>query len=192
MSGLGGPPRSKAVLGIAVLSVSVLLGSALKTRQIGRLQSRLALLDAEVADYKRKLNGATPNEAKARIDLLEQQLEKLGPRRLTQEQRRVITHHVSGLRDQVLIRSDRGAPDTLQFSRDLAGAFHAAGWTVRSGQVGAEVRRAPEGLALRARPSRHDALRIVAAALSAAGLHFCDDPAVSKADLEILITGIDH
>src|SRR4051812_48406351 len=57
---------------------------------IASLEHRLKLKDDRIADYERKLEGATPDEAKARIQALEHRLEALAPRRLSEEDKKML------------------------------------------------------------------------------------------------------
>ncbi len=54
---------------------------------ISNKDSEIAFLKSQRDDYKDKLSGASPAEAKARIDHLEARLAAIEPRRLTKEQR---------------------------------------------------------------------------------------------------------
>ena len=61
------------------------------------LNAQLRLRDDQIADYKNKLSGATPDEAKARIDTLEAQIKQLLPRSLTETQISALLAAVSGI-----------------------------------------------------------------------------------------------
>jgi hypothetical protein len=68
----------------AFLVVTVLLAGtiwlvvkALKAEQVGSLEARLKLRDDEIADYKRKLDGASPQQAHDRIEALERRIGQL-------------------------------------------------------------------------------------------------------------------
>jgi hypothetical protein len=50
--------------------------------------AQIQLQDRQITDYKEKLQGATPDQAKARIDDLENRLKRVEPRGLTDEQKR--------------------------------------------------------------------------------------------------------
>jgi len=56
--------------------------------------SQIELLEREIADYKEKLNGASPSDVKARLDTLEARLSHIEPRRLSLEQKRTIAENV--------------------------------------------------------------------------------------------------
>ena len=61
-----------------------------KNGEIASKASEIALLQRQRDDYKDKLSGASPDEAKAKIDDLERRLVLLEPRRLATEQRDAI------------------------------------------------------------------------------------------------------
>lgn len=104
----------------------------LKSNQISDLTGRLALRDDEISDYRRKLSGASPDEAKARIDGLESRIDQLMPRRVTAGQREQIRAALSGLIGHVSIGSDMACADAPAVAAALAGAFTAAGWSVQN------------------------------------------------------------
>jgi len=52
---------------------------------IANKESEIVLYKGQRDDYKDKLSGATPDQAKARIDSLEARLARVEPRRLTLE-----------------------------------------------------------------------------------------------------------
>ena len=59
----------------------------------GRLASKEAeirLQDRQLADYRDKLHVASPAEAKARIEALEQWLRRFEPRQLTDDQKKIL------------------------------------------------------------------------------------------------------
>ena len=116
--------------------------------QIANLQSRLSLKDDQIADYKTKLEGATPDEAKRRLDALELQVKALSPRRLTEEQKGKIGQSLKGSLGSIQIIQDMGAPDAKAYTADLALAFQAAGWAVALPAVLGLGNPPPSGVAL--------------------------------------------
>lgn len=102
----------------------------LKENRIEALEGRLKLRDDEITDYKRKLSGATPDEAKARIDSLEGRLNQLSPRRVTAEQREQIRTALVSIPGNAVIGSDMACADAPAFAAGLIAAFQAAGWGV--------------------------------------------------------------
>jgi hypothetical protein len=56
--------------------------------------SQIELLDRQIADYKVKLNDASPADAKDRIRALEARVGRVEPRQLSPEQKKVINENV--------------------------------------------------------------------------------------------------
>src|SRR5262249_2515916 len=95
--------------------------------------AQLELADRQIADYKQKLGGASPDEARARMDELEkglkaltQQIKVLQPRRLTAEQRHTIIERSRSLsgRPVVAIEYEGTCPDCTQYANDFVLAFN--------------------------------------------------------------------
>ncbi len=104
--------------------------------QLAHAQSALSLRDAQVQDYKEKLSGATPDEAKARLDILEEKLNKLSPRRISDSQKSAIVSAIRPFKGcQVNLVKDGAAPGMERFVRVVTSAFVDAGWSVNPGMV---------------------------------------------------------
>jgi hypothetical protein len=117
--------------------------------QIENLQSTIIAKQSLLSDYKDKLSGATPDEAKRRLDALELQVAALSPRRLTEKQKETITAKASVTKAHISIVSDAAVPDARAYANDLAVAFQSAGWTVTL-PMGIGIGNPPmTGLALR-------------------------------------------
>ena len=129
-----------AIWAIIYWSFRAILGS--KTAQI-------ELLDRQIADYRLKLHGATPDEAKARIDSLEARLKSIEPRRLVADRR---LEFIEALRAAAAPSSiaiiAEAAGDSPQFAADLARGFREAGWHVTEGGVMGIGNRPDSGIAL--------------------------------------------
>lgn len=150
--------------------------------RLSNIQSTLDLRNAQLQDYKDKLSGATPEEAKARMNALEARideivprLEALGPRRVTVEQRQAMAPILDQCRGaHVSIASDAASVDAAQMVKGLLAAFNSAGWVVSTPTVLGLGNPPPSGIALRAenlaqlRPEE----RCVADALRTAGLEY--------------------
>lgn len=142
--------------------------------QITNLQSRLSLRDDQIADYKTKLEGATPDEAKRRLDALELQVKALSPRRLTEDQKGKIIQSLKGVSGTIQIVQDIAAPDVRAYTADLALAFQAAGWSVAIPAVLGIGNPPPSGVGLRVEnPAAMQPIEIaVKRALEDAGIAF--------------------
>jgi hypothetical protein len=101
--------------------------------RIEGLEERNKYLGEQLVGYKEKLSGATPDEAKARLDALEAKVLSLGPRRLTADQQSRLRDALSKNRGSIRIAHDMAAPNVKAFSDDLIAAFQGAGWSVVPG-----------------------------------------------------------
>lgn len=140
--------------------------------------SEIALLKGQRDDYRDKLSGATPDQAKARIDALEGRLARLEPRRLTEQQRANLTARLrlpAGADYSIAISRDLSCADCVQLAADISAAFGSStGWHVSNpGEMGVS-NMPPHGIAVRcaniASPSPE--ARIVIDALHAIGIQF--------------------
>jgi hypothetical protein len=127
-------PLAFAIWTAALAALCWAVLSHLKSNQIGDLESRLNLRDDEIAEYKRKLDGASPDEAKARIDALEQRVEDgfkaLAPRDLSKEQKQKMIAALDRQRGHhVTVVQEAGVSDARLLSRKIADVFLAARWT---------------------------------------------------------------
>ena len=118
---------------------------------IGTLRARHELKDDQLADYKTKLEGRTPDEVKARIDTLETRLRELEPRRLDAAQRSAISNAVSGLNGRIAVTQDMAVQEARHLAGDIASAFRDASWNVSMGQVMGPSNPPATGLALKVR-----------------------------------------
>ncbi len=139
---------------IAVVIVGAVIWFAIGWSYSGVLNSKNAqieLQDRQLADYRDKLGGATPTEAKARIDALEKRLASIEPRRLSDAQRSTLIANLrlaSGTSYSIAIVSEASG-DSPQFAADLSGAFRAAGnWRISEPSVMGLGNRPPLGIAL--------------------------------------------
>ncbi|MGO9133783.1 MAG: hypothetical protein ACLP8A_07000 [Methylovirgula sp.] len=163
---------------------------------INSYEGRIKLKDDQISEYKDKLNGATPAEAKARLDALESQLKALSPRRLSSEQRNLIARAISGTKATINIVHDGASPDANQFAGDFLWAFQAGGWTVVPSMGIGIGNPAPTGLALRVvDPSALSAAdKVIQNALEAAHVSydlqggFRSPPIQPTYDLQLVIT----
>lgn len=94
------------------------------------------LLEDRLQDYKDKLSGATPEEARARMDALEARIEALGPRRIDGNHRREMIPHLDPFRGTaILIASDGSSADAAGMKGGVSAAFGMAGWVVTNSTV---------------------------------------------------------
>ncbi|MGM5020219.1 hypothetical protein [Tardiphaga sp. 367_B4_N1_1] len=121
---------------------------------ISNKDSEIALLKGQRDDYKDKLSGATPDQAKARIDALEgrlKQIEQTGPRSLAAEQRQALTQTARvpvGAQYALTIVTEGGCPDCPVYASILERAFRDAGWKIGNGMLMGPPQRPVRGIAL--------------------------------------------
>ena len=145
-----------------------------KAHQVENLESRLKLRDDEIADYKRKLAGASPEEAAQRIEALEQDVRRLRQAELSDQQLSTISDTIRGSAGSVLIIKDLAYSGGIRLFRQLQQAFAQAGWQVNVGSSDGGDFRPREGLAVALWPEdqRGETERKLLHALSEAALSF--------------------
>jgi hypothetical protein len=100
--------------------------------RLANADSKYELARARVEDYERKLQGASPDEARAKVQALEARLQNLEPRRLSDEQIRQLSEvlRLGNLARQVQIDVASGSPDGAMLQDGLIRAFIDARWKV--------------------------------------------------------------
>lgn len=133
------------------------------------LRERIQLRDDRATEYERKLQGASPDQAKAEIDELKQKLAALQPPRISADQSGQIVAIAAKLPAEIQVVYDGSDPHSANLARDFAEAFGRAGWGAsmlnNMGQGGP-----PRLLALIAQPG--DSANSAIDALHAAGVDF--------------------
>jgi hypothetical protein len=168
---------------VGLFIVGVVIWRILKHHYQGRLDTKddlIKLKDGQVQDYKDKLSGATPDEARQQIDDLQQQVGRLTKqRKLTPEQRKIISERVAqteppgeNYADVIYLHT---AHETAVFADDIAEALRNGGWSVHPDfTIGGQSRLSKRGLAI-AVPNMNDRAPYALAlgdALEKAGLSF--------------------
>jgi hypothetical protein len=143
---------------------------------IANKDSEIALFKGQRDDYKEKLSGATPEQAKARIDALESRLARLEPRRLTEAQRADLATRLrppTGVKYAVAVIRDMACIDCAQLAADISAAF-GVGWNVSNPAAMGIANMPPDGIAVRCPDiaSPPPEARLVIEAMRAAGLPF--------------------
>jgi hypothetical protein len=113
-------------------------GSRRERDYLGRVEVGLWPRNEPAESSKDKLSGVSLDEAKALINNLEQQLtnlkDKVEPRRLTEEQRRLIIENATlpeGTTYRISIQNELGS-DTTEYAGDFDNAFRQTpGWQIR-------------------------------------------------------------
>lgn len=120
--------------------------------KIETLEERLKLKDDTAAEYKRKLDGATPDEAKGRLDALEHLVDHLKPRELTDHQMTVLRQFLASTPGAVQVGFAMGEPTCQEYAGKIAGLYREAGWRVETVQIMAAWGPSYPGMGIIARP----------------------------------------
>jgi hypothetical protein len=151
---------------------------------IANKDSEIVLLKGQRDDYREKLSGATPDQAKARIDALETRLARLEPRRLTDTQREDLASRVrlsGGTPRSIEVARDIDCTDCSALVADIAAAFGASGWQVQTPKMMGPSNPPPSGVAVRCADPAHPSAeeRMVIDAMRAIGLGFDAQPNIA-------------
>ncbi|MFM7350438.1 MAG: hypothetical protein ACKO01_13300 [Erythrobacter sp.] len=99
-------------------------------------ESTQGLLERQLQEYKDKLSGASPDEAKARLDALEERLNRLAPRQISAEQRDQMAKVLDPFRGALAeISQDMASAEAVPLARAITAAFNSAGWQVQTPMV---------------------------------------------------------
>jgi hypothetical protein len=132
------------VIGVIWVIVNYFYSNTLSSKN-----AQLELADRQIADYKQKLGGASPDEAKMRIDALEKRLAQMEPRRLTKEQQTIMSSRLLPLpKASIRIVHDGACIDCNQYAADFNAAFSAAGWPVMAAMGLGIGPQSPKGVTL--------------------------------------------
>src|SRR6476660_9785656 len=131
------------VFGAAVVFLVAIIWAALRWRYAGIIEHRNRI----IALYKARLNGATPDQAKAKIDSLEGQVVSLKNREWPKLTPTAVTDFESVLASQgshvvSVLLQDR---DAVFLARDLVDAFKRIGWKAKRDMSMNDV---PDGLSV--------------------------------------------
>ena len=121
--------RAPLVFAAAVLFVGAIIWAALRWRYSRIIEHR----NDTIALYKARLNGATPDQAKAKMDSLEGQVVSLKNRGWPKLTPAAVTDFENMLASQgshvvLVLPQDR---DSVFLARDLVDAFKRAGWKAK-------------------------------------------------------------
>ena len=186
---------------VAVLAIAAVVWGILELSYRTVLSSKdrhIAVLERRVADYRDVVGGATPDEARKRIEALETELRTLRlrgqPRRVTGEQRQAIVDRSrlpagAALRNVTAV-TEQSCTDCAAFAAELTEALGASqAWAVNTVTV-ANLPDSRAGLAIRV-PDRlrppPDAM-VLQQALRSGGLEFTVLGGAAGATIELLVT----
>jgi hypothetical protein len=190
--------------GVTWLALTWSYGGTLRSKD-----ARLERQDRQIADYRQKLDGASADEARARIEALENRLRQLatrpedtsrpsGPRHLSEDQRKAIAENTlvpGGAQYMLLITYEVGCPDCAQYADQLQLAITGnPGWAISAGRTIGQGQKSPHGIAIQvADPNAPPPPAVLLArALTAAGVKFdlmASPPVAAKVGLLITALG---
>jgi len=161
----------------------------------GRLASKEAeirLQDRQLADYR----VTSPEEAKARIEALEQWLRRFEPRQLTDDQQKTLRERALVYEHQELTIIIESGSDCATYAATFEAALREAGWDVHNWQIVNPPQRPKTGIAVQVPdlnniPREAELLRtaLVAAHVDIELINMKDFP--SKSPIQLLITASD-
>ena len=190
------------LVGAGIVLLTALIWGCMHWSYQGLLSGKdahIVSLDCRLADYRDHLNGASPEEARRRIDALEVEVKtlhiRLTPRRLTGAQREAISdrsRRPSGTPSRsIIITAQDSCSDCKAFASEIAEALRIAdNWTVTSQLLTDLGGRPSSGLGIRvAEPTRPPPEAVVLQqALRSAGLAFSMLRADTSSGVELLVT----
>ncbi|WP_156332625.1 hypothetical protein [Rhodopseudomonas sp. AAP120] len=167
------------------------------SERIETVKDRAELAQRQRDDYKEKLSGATPDEARARLDRLEATVASMMPRKLSPDQTRAMSGAIGNVAGTILITNDMASADATGYAAHLSNFFKSVGWKVSNGAFLGSSFHPKTGLSLSLKdpsnpsPAEAGVLR----ALAAAGIAFdakssppMAPPNGGPPDVEIAIT----
>ncbi|WP_192257094.1 hypothetical protein [Mesorhizobium caraganae] len=185
---------------VAFILIGLLAGRFWQNGVVSILTSRLALKDDRIAEYERKLGGASPDEARQMIEALERRLLALEPRSLTPDQLDKMGAVLAKHPGLVQIVKDMGSPESARIHIQVEKIFRQKGWQIMSAAA-MGVSKVDTGILIRTRTGDQttESAQAVMDAFSAAGLAFdrarepvmpapAGSPVPPMPDLEILFT----
>ncbi|MBB6488361.1 hypothetical protein [Rhizobium lusitanum] len=180
-------PRSVIMLVCAASALAFAVTRYLDSVELSSAKALVELKDAMIADYKDKLSGATPIEAKKRIDALETKLKLLDVRRLSPAQISAITNKLKNQKGNLDIAQDMGSPQLRGLVADFSVAANNAGWTTSQSELMGLRDFPPSGVSLVVNDSSalSPTETVVKAALEAAGVPF---DVVNGSGLKLVLT----
>ncbi|MGO6835034.1 hypothetical protein ACCS87_02735 [Rhizobium ruizarguesonis] len=120
---------------LAAAAAGFSVGRFFLSEKVANLESRLASRDETIANYREKLAGATPDEARSKIDELEGRLSALEPKILSADQLATFSAIVGIKTGSAAVVVDLAAANRQQLARQLERSLRGAGWNVENGSA---------------------------------------------------------
>jgi len=117
-------------------------------RVLASKNAQIELQDRQLADYRDKLHVASPQEAKARIDTLEERLRQFEPRRLTDDQRKILIARARAYEHHELTILSEASSDCPGYAAAFEATLKEAGWVVHNWKIENPPQRPRTGIAV--------------------------------------------
>jgi hypothetical protein len=171
-----GAPWSLATISLIILGVVWFFVAQINSATISGKDATIETQKAQIDSYKEKLNGASPDEAKARIDGLEARLARIEPRQLSDVQLARMSEVIKtafGHYD-IFIDKDMVCADCGEYASQIANLLPRDQWSIRMRMVGGPSQASPKGLAVVTPDPLHPSAEaaVLIRALTAAGIPF--------------------
>jgi hypothetical protein len=160
---------------------------------ISNKDSEITLIKSQRDDYHDKLGGASPDQAKAKLDALEKKVAEIDraivrPRRLSEQQKEQIAGSIRGTAARIAIEHEGSCFDCPRFAADLALALR--GWRISEGMGFGPGNRPATGLRVSARDFDSPPVLALLAGLRRADVRFeiMQIPSVQNIDIELFVT----
>jgi hypothetical protein len=169
--------RAPVTFALAIFAVAVIASAA-----VWRFRQETIVLRQQISEYRDKLGGASPDEAKAALDVLTDEVTalqaRLRPRRVDARQRQLIAERLkipAGSQYALAIVHEGGCWDCPQYAADFDGTFRGIPGLLVSNRVAMGLtQRPPRGLAVVVSDPIHPSAQeaILLQALQGAGIDF--------------------
>lgn len=135
-SAISQAPVSFIIALLLLVTLMWAIARHLTSVQLANRDSMINLKNAIIEDYKRKLDGASPDEAQRRIQALESKLESMGdPRVLTRDQLDQIGRALGGQVGEIYITRDNDSVESSGIFTQVKRFFKSQGWQVNGGAI---------------------------------------------------------
>jgi hypothetical protein len=179
--------HAPVTLGAAVLAVALVAFAT-----VWKFRQETISLRVQISEYGDKLGGASPDEAKAALDVLTDEVTalqaRLKPRRVNARQRQIIAERLkipAGAQYTLAIVHEGGCWDCPQYAADFDGTFRGIPGLLVSNRVAMGLTQRPaRGLAVVVSDPLHPSAQetVLLAALQGAGIEFDVQAARSPLD----------
>lgn len=186
-------PATFIAIFVAIVLVVWFIFKFSYSRVLASKNAQIELQDRQLADYRDKLHGASPQEAKARIDTLEERLRQFEPRRLTDDQRKILIERARVYEHHELTIVVEASSDCANYAAAFEATLREAGWVVHNWQIINPPQRPTTGIAVQV-PDLNNLSKeagllrtaLVAAHVDIELMHMSDFP--QRGPLQLLIT----